>query len=207
MAGRKRLTDAVSRRLSRTGSRGGKSTKPSPYSYRQLMSEKSFLKVAQRASRVQGFSLLSVDYLADDTGIELRYLVNSVERPGVKYNVVLRIDNLAPSSIVSHTTNQVAALLRMSGIKVYCSCPAFLYWGYQYKAEYKNYAAFKLGVRYPHVRNPYLRGFVCKHVYACLSITSAMWGKYAKMLRDHISEARAIEVQDSLRRALKQLKL
>lgn len=125
MAGRKRLTDAVSRRLSRAGSRGSKSTKPSPYSYRQLMSEKSFLKVAQRASRVQGFSLLSVDYLADDTGIELRYLVNSVERPGVKYNVVLRIDNLAPSSIVSHTTNQVAALLRMSGIKVYCSCPAF----------------------------------------------------------------------------------
>lgn len=205
-----RMTDAVSRRLSSRGrpSGGTKSTaKPSPYSYKQLMSEKSFLKVASRAARVQGFSLLSVDYLADSTGIELRYLVNSVERPGVKYNVVLRIDSLSPDSLVSRPTSQVATLLRMSGIKVYCSCPAFLYWGYQYKAEHRNYAAFKLGVRYPKIRNPHLQGFICKHTYACLSVTSAMWGKYAKMLKDHISESRAAEVQDSLQRALKQIKL
>lgn len=52
-------------------------------------------------------------------------------------------------------------------LKVHCSCPAFLYWGWQYISD-------KLGAgiiperRPPNIRNPKRKGMCCKHLIVVL---------------------------------------
>jgi len=62
-------------------------------------------------------------------------------------------------------------------LQVKCSCPAYLYWGYEYietqlgsdNIEVPDYEGKKGGEkRYPKVRNPKLRGVICKHLTAVL---------------------------------------
>lgn len=62
-------------------------------------------------------------------------------------------------------------------LQVKCSCPAYLYWGYEYietqlgsdNIEVPDYEGKTGGEkRYPKVRNPKLRGVICKHLTAVL---------------------------------------
>ena len=48
-------------------------------------------------------------------------------------------------------------------IKLYCNDPSFLYWGFKYIAWNKKYGIYKEG-RFPKIRNPKLKGSVCKHL-------------------------------------------
>jgi hypothetical protein len=52
-------------------------------------------------------------------------------------------------------------------ILVYCDCPAFLYRGFAYIATKMGFAVKKES-RPPRIRNPRLRGSVCKHLVAVL---------------------------------------
>ena len=52
---------------------------------------------------------------------------------------------------------------------MHCTCPAWLYWGYQYIGTKKDYAIEK-ETRAPVKRNPNLKGSVCKHLDNCLLI-------------------------------------
>jgi hypothetical protein len=59
---------------------------------------------------------------------------------------------------------EAARLLYWSGnIRVHCGCPSFLYWGYQYILTQLD-AAMRPEERFPHIRNPLLRGILCKHL-------------------------------------------
>jgi hypothetical protein len=53
-------------------------------------------------------------------------------------------------------------------ILVHCSCPAFKWWGYAYIASERKYKIGRSQKIYPHVRNPHLKGTVCKHLYNVL---------------------------------------
>lgn len=55
------------------------------------------------------------------------------------------------------------------------NCPAFLYWGFKYKAWKKGYG-LKKEIRRPVLRNPYQKGFVCKHLYFVLQLYP-FWAK------------------------------
>ena len=55
------------------------------------------------------------------------------------------------------------------------NCPAFLYWGFKYKAWKDGYGILK-EKRRPVVRNPQLQGFVCKHIFNVLSVYPS-WSK------------------------------
>lgn len=177
---------------------------PSPYAYRHLMSEKDFLRVKARAQRVQGIDLASIDFANN----EVRFLVNSVSRPGLKHTVVIRFNSLDGNIVSKLSTHGVAALLRRVGIRVFCSCEAWMYWGFQYKSERREYGAFRLGVKYPKVRNPYLRGFVCKHVYSVLGVLASgtIMNNIAKKLKDYLSEQQTAQIRDALSK-LQHLKL
>jgi dihydrodipicolinate synthase/N-acetylneuraminate lyase len=52
-------------------------------------------------------------------------------------------------------------------ILVHCSCPSFLYHGYAYIATKLGFAIKREG-RPPRIRNPGLRGTVCKHLVVVL---------------------------------------
>lgn len=64
------------------------------------------------------------------------------------------------------------------------NCPAFHYWGYKYKAWKMGYGLEK-ELRRPVIRNPYEKGYVCKHLYLVLQTfpfyakeLAAKFGKY-----------------------------
>ncbi len=59
------------------------------------------------------------------------------------------------------------------------NCPAFLYWGFAYKAWMRGYGLVR-ETRRPIVRNPKEQGFVCKHLYAIMNA----WKFYAPMIAD-----------------------
>lgn len=53
-------------------------------------------------------------------------------------------------------------LMWSSNIRVHCTCPAFKFWGSEYILTQLD-AAIVPENRFPHIRNPYLKGIVCKH--------------------------------------------
>jgi len=68
-------------------------------------------------------------------------------------------------------------------IKVYCSCPDFLYSGQQYMAWNLDYGIHK-EMRPPDIRNPKLDGSICKHLYYLLNNIDTYIPKIAKDFYD-----------------------
>jgi hypothetical protein len=86
------------------------------------------------------------------------------------------------------TAPEAARLLLWAGnIRVHCPCPAYKYWGYQYimtQAE----SAIIPEVRFPHIRNPHLKGVCCKHLNRTIKVLGFHSGSIAsavKEQRDH----------------------
>ena len=98
------------------------------------------------------------------TDNEVYFSVDSGTTPGKKHIVILS----APSITEDTTTKELKKIIRKEDIKVACSCPAFLYWGYKY-ITYKSQAGIDPEGRVPVVRNPRQEGMLCKHILAVLS--------------------------------------
>lgn len=76
------------------------------------------------------------------------------------------------TTLCDHDLNapEVARLLLWVGnVRVHCPCPAFKYWGYQYIMTQKD-SAILPEIRYPHIRNPQLKGVVCKHLNRTIKV-------------------------------------
>jgi hypothetical protein len=58
---------------------------------------------------------------------------------------------------------EAARLLFWSGdLRVHCGCASFIYFGYEYILSALD-AAIVPETRFPHIRNPQLKGILCKH--------------------------------------------
>lgn len=60
-----------------------------------------------------------------------------------------------------------AAVLR-GDVRVHCNCPAQKWWGYAYIATQRGYKYGRKQRIFPQVRNPRLKGSVCKHLINAL---------------------------------------
>jgi len=67
------------------------------------------------------------------------------------------------------TNRDVVLLAVMGRIKIYCNCPSFLYYGWQY-INWELGTGIEPEARYPKVRNPNLVGTSCKHSLAVLQV-------------------------------------
>ncbi len=89
-------------------------------------------------------------------------------------------------------------LLAKADVQVFCSCPAFKYWGPNYILSLAKYDA-NAGPgenRPPNVRNPKQYGAVCKHLQNVLNVLPWYLTTMAKWLKDFYSEdIRALEGQ------------
>ena len=74
-----------------------------------------------------------------------------------------------------------------ANIKVHCGCPAFLFWGHEYVAT-MNDAAIVPETRFPHVRNPYLKGICCKHLIRTLKVLPFHLGDIASEIKKQRQE-------------------
>jgi hypothetical protein len=86
--------------------------------------------------------------------------------------------------------NEAARLLLWAGnIRVHCPCPSFKFWGYQYILTQLD-ASIEAEVRFPHIRNPQLKGIVCKHLRRTIKVLPFHLGDMAteiKNQRQHYS--------------------
>jgi hypothetical protein len=84
----------------------------------------------------------------------------------------------------SITAPEAARLLLWSGnIRIHCGCPSFKYYGFQYILTQLD-AAIVPEERYPHIRNPHLRGVVCKHANRSLKVLPFHLGDMAKAIKE-----------------------
>ena len=64
------------------------------------------------------------------------------------------------------TLAQLLNLVIMHGnIRVFCTCPSWLYGGYKFMATELDYAYKEYETRFPKIKNPKLLGTLCKHAY------------------------------------------
>jgi len=69
-------------------------------------------------------------------------------------------------------------------LELYCSCPAFLYWGFRYIATKKDAAVAKYKeTRHPDVRNPKLNGIHCKHMVKAIDAVPFLIARIAQAFR------------------------
>lgn len=65
---------------------------------------------------------------------------------------------------------EAARLLLWSGdLSLHCKCPSFLFYGYEYILTQLGAAIFP-ETRFPHIRNPQLKGVACKHLRRTLKV-------------------------------------
>ncbi len=89
-------------------------------------------------------------------------------------------EQLADTSI---NANEAARLLLWSGnVKLHCHCPSFTFWGFNYILDQMD-AAIIHEDRYPHIRNPHLKGVACKHLLRTLKVLPFHLGTMASVIK------------------------
>jgi hypothetical protein len=74
-------------------------------------------------------------------------------------------------------------LLWEGNVKLHCSCPSFLYWGYQAILTVLDSAIYPED-RKPIVRNPQERGITCKHGNLLLQVLPFQSGRIAREMKN-----------------------
>jgi hypothetical protein len=90
-----------------------------------------------------------------------------------------------PQMVADRSVNAVEAarlILWGSGIKVHCPCPSYKFYGYQYIDTQLGIAIIP-EPRYPDVKNPDLRGVMCKHLRRVMKILNFHLGDMASEIK------------------------
>jgi hypothetical protein len=136
------------------------------YGYKDLLTEKEFLKVQMRARALpSGSHIKQVLYKER----EVLFRTESGTTPGLIWTQRVMIKDLSVLDRSNLTPTDIRNLIKDSALEIHCNCPAWLYWGYQYKAWTRGYG-LEVETRFPKIRNPYLKGNVCKHLYNIMEI-------------------------------------
>lgn len=157
--------------------------KPSPYGYRDLLSERQFLKVQQRARELdRGTNLDSI--MVKEQMLMYKTRSSEFDDNGIVYTQRIFVEEASFENIIkARNFNEIEKIMKDGGLKVHCNCPAFHFWGYKYKAWKMGYGLEK-ELRRPIIRNPYGKGFVCKHLYLVLQTFPFISKNLAKEFSD-----------------------
>lgn len=117
-----------------------------------------FLDINKRSRKVRRIQPLEI------VGNILKIRVGSATESGKWYVVAVRVlDKWDRRSAESFRS----ALMK-GRIAVRCSDPSYKYWGYHFFLTVNDATVYRREWRYPIVRNPNLKGTVCKHIRAVL---------------------------------------
>lgn len=162
--------------------------RPSPYNYRDLMRDKTFLKCQARARSI-GVTIQSIDF----EGREIRFRTESQSVKGKYYITVFRLGDLKEEDIIGG--KNVGELLRSAKLKIYSNNPAFLYWGVAYWSWRNGWGLYP-EYRYPRVRNPRHPYYVGKHPYACLQVFPFIVNKLGSQFKGYFTEKQRESFQE-----------
>lgn len=65
-------------------------------------------------------------------------------------------------------------------LRISCTCPAYLYFGYKYILTQLDATESDEEHRFPKIMNPKLQGVMCKHCYTALSVFPLNWNRIAR---------------------------
>lgn len=147
------------------------------FNYRRLISEKEFLKVQKRALRLNGSLLTSILFRPGTLIFKTRSgtIANKIWTQTIQIPDVDKLNSMQENK-------DLIGVIRESGLKVHCDCPAFQFWGYKYMAYKRGYGIQK-EFHVPRVRNPNQQGFLCKHLYSALIIYPFIASTVAQRLK------------------------
>lgn len=138
----------------------------------------NFLSQKMRADELTGVRF--VGFEPDDV---MNFHVNSSnsESNRIRYTNSIQFDEwdeIASDQDLNYS-ERARMMLWAGNIKMHCTCPSFLYWGYQYMCTVLD-AAIYPEERYPRERNPSERGITCKHLNRVLRVLPFHSGEIAK---------------------------
>jgi hypothetical protein len=134
------------------------------------------------------------------SSIFFRTFSSEYPKNGIIYQQEIKLLDLPESLQLEGTSLRDKVRLAMNGdVAVRCTCPAFSFWGPAYILTQLDagapgkikYAVGKDGrtnevpePRFPGVRNPALRGTVCKHLDLVFEVVGAHWNSVERDLRN-----------------------
>lgn len=80
----------------------------------------------------------------------------------------------------SMTVKDKVRLALAGDLKISCTCPAYLYFGYKYILTQLDTNEDRDEHRFPRIRNPKLQGVMCKHCYTAISVLPMNWNSIAR---------------------------
>ncbi len=114
----------------------------------------------------------------------LKYVTPSGTTPGLFWNQRVKLKDLKKYIRDTSMTDVKKVRAALTGnIAVHCDDPSFKFWGYQYIGTINGYS-IKKETRFPIIRNPKLRGGLCKHLEAVLRVLPFHATKIVKAYRD-----------------------
>lgn len=154
------------------------------------MTRKEILKGADKARIARSKKLEYTHYL----GVSpkrgwIKFETASQYTRGKKYTQLIKLKEAKDMRYFKEfKKNEVIKLFLNGDLQVSCSCPDFKY-RHRYHSWKDGYGLYK-ELRYPHIRNPYLEGTVCKHLILCLTF----------MLNNQMSISRDMSKSDFFKR-------
>ena len=138
--------------------------------YKQLgqLIDPNFLKQGIRAAELKG---VFVRGFKPENTLNFHVPSSEVEKNRINYTNSVLFDQWEEyGSDANRNFMERARLLLLDGdVRLHCTCPSFLYWGYQYILTVLDAAIYPED-RHPRVRNPAERGIVCKHLNKTLRV-------------------------------------
>ena len=127
----------------------------------QMFIDNEFLKQKVRADALEGVRFKGVE----DSSLVFSVKSSIHKDNNIIYsNVINIVDwNVFIDDETYNPIDRARALMMQSDLKVHCTCPSFLFWGYQYLLTQID-AAVVPEDRPPNKRNPQQRGIICKHL-------------------------------------------
>lgn len=154
----------------------------------KLLYEKSYkelqaLTLPQVSTRAKK-QALSVSYRGISKEGIIHFQCSSGTHPGKFYNQYIKLLDL-PSLLKDrkdYKDKDIVNLAVFGDISVYCDDPSFKYYGWQYMSWVNGYG-LKREIRYPFMRNPYLKGALCKHLVAVFNAFPMYINSFVKDFR------------------------
>lgn len=120
-------------------------------------------------------------YLGITEDYTLFFRVPSVTaKPSTNYLVKIKlVDYPEIADDESLDTRGKVRLAIAGDVKVSCTCPAYLYFGYKYILTQLDTNEADKEHRFPKIKNPRLQGVMCKHCYTAMNAFPFNWTKVA----------------------------
>lgn len=128
----------------------------------------------------------SATYLGITEDYTVFFRVPSVTaKPSTTYTVKI---NLAEyEDIADDDSLDVREKVRLAiagDLKISCTCPAYLYFGYKYILTQMDSNAMDPENRFPKIKNPKLQGVMCKHCYQAIQAFPMNWSNIASDIKN-----------------------